>query len=97
MARRLNLSDVSPTKIPRCTTIAMPGLVKKLLVFATIDGLFLESVGSGRGVKIEYGTSNKITSTAKPEEGGGDGGFEVHGIIGINSSIKYLLQVCRAS
>lgn len=67
---------------------AMPGLAKKLLVFAAIDGLFLQPIGpGGKSVKIDYGFSNKITSSATKagedgEEGAG-GGFEVHGVIGI--------------
>lgn len=62
----------------------MPGLAKKLLVFAAIDGLFLQPVGPGKAVKIDYGTSNKVTSIAKAEEGE-ESGFEVHGIVGIES------------
>ncbi|CZT23913.1 related to SAC1-recessive suppressor of secretory defect [Ramularia collo-cygni] len=60
----------------------MPGLAKKLLVFAAIDGLFLQPVGTGKGVKIDYGTTNKVTSTTRSEERD-DTGFEVHGIIGL--------------
>lgn len=61
----------------------MPGLAKKLLVFAAIDGLFLQPVGSGKAVKIEYGTNNRITSVAKAGDGE-ENGFEVHGIVGID-------------
>lgn len=59
----------------------MPGLAKKLLVFAAIDGLFLQPVGPGKGVKIDYGTTNKVSSTAKVEEEE-DSGLEIHGIVG---------------
>lgn len=72
----------------------MPGLAKKLLVFAAIDGLFLQPVGSGRGVKIDYGTSNKLTPTSKPEDGN-EGGFEIHGIVGLLNlvSSSYLVSI----
>lgn len=62
----------------------MPGLARKLLVIAAVDGLFLQPVGSGKSVRIDYGANNKITSTAKPEDGD-DVGLEVHGIVGTHS------------
>lgn len=72
----------------------MPGLAKKLLVFAAIDGLFLQPVGTGgKAVKIDYGVSNKITSTAKAEDGD-DNGFEVYGIVGQAESSKATTQCC---
>lgn len=66
--------------------IAMPGLARKLLIFAAVDGLFLQPIGQrasstdAGGIRLEYG-SNKITTVTKQDDGT-DSGLEVHGIVG---------------
>lgn len=79
----------------------MPGLTKKLLVFAAVDGLFLQSTGlrgssvDNGGVRIEYGT-NKITSVSKKDESV-ENGLETHGIVGLLNLVtsSYLVSITR--
>jgi hypothetical protein len=72
----------------------MPGLAKKLLIFAAVDGLFLQPVGnkgtepSSKGFRIDYGT-NRVTSAAKQDEGD-ESPLEVHGIVGRHSKTSNL-------
>ena len=65
----------------------MSGLAKKLVIFAAVDGLFLQPTGQrlsisdqSVGVKIEYGT-NKITKASR-EADEASSGLESHGIVG---------------
>lgn len=79
----------------------MPGLSKKLLVFAAVDGLFLQSTGlrgssvDNGGVRIEYGT-NKIISVSKKDEDA-ENGLETHGIVGLLNLVtsSYLISITR--
>lgn len=62
----------------------MGGLIKKVVVFAAVDGLFLRpSLGDSQnaGIKIEYG-SNKITTGSRPAEEDSETGLDSHGIVG---------------
>ncbi|KAH9835944.1 SAC1-recessive suppressor of secretory defect [Teratosphaeria destructans] len=64
----------------------MPGLAKKLLVCAAVEGLLLHPVGpssEGRSVKISYG-SNTIASAARTKDMNDESvSFEAHGIVGL--------------
>ncbi|KAF2165177.1 hypothetical protein M409DRAFT_24563 [Zasmidium cellare ATCC 36951] len=80
----------------------MPGLAKKLLIFASVDGLFLQPTGQrsssvdNGGVHVEYGT-NKITTLNKKPDDSSDNGLETHGIVGLLDlvSSSYLVTITR--
>ncbi len=66
----------------------MPGLVRKLLIYAAVDGLILQPVAqrnqrAGATVKIDYGT-RAITPLLRDVDSEKDGvaSFEAYGIIG---------------
>lgn len=65
----------------------MPGLTRKLLIFAAVDGLFIQAAGQragddrNAGVRIEYG-SNKITAASEQNETLEGTSLEAHGIVG---------------
>lgn len=66
----------------------MPGLARKLLLFAAVDGLFLQPVGQRSssidtgGIQVGYG-NNKITTVSKKDgDGDAESGLEIHGIVG---------------
>lgn len=73
----------------------MPGLVRKLLIFAAVDGLILQPLSPAQsrtnpGVKIAY-KDNAISSTGKDgkdeeEREGKESakGFEAWGVVGIS-------------
>jgi len=74
----------------------MPGIARKLIICAAVDGLLLQPVGlksSERGgVRIEYGT-NTVTSVSS--DGGIGTGLEAYGIIGLLNlfSSSYLISI----
>lgn len=80
----------------------MPGLLRKLIIFAAVDGLILQPHGPGprhngndSSIRIDYKT-NKISSLSPsaPDQSGGESGLEVHGLVGktiIHSSNKACL------
>lgn len=80
----------------------MPGLARKLLIFAAVDGLFLQPAGQrhssidASGIRLEYG-SNKISPGSKKDDGA-DTGLEVHGIVGrsIHATQSSLLHAEQA-
>jgi hypothetical protein len=64
----------------------MPGLTRKLLIFAAVDGLVLQPLGRGQRptpTKIAY-KDNKIGAALKDGEEGDEAGksFEAFGIVG---------------
>lgn len=66
----------------------MPGLVRKLLVIAALDGLVLQPLGqrnqpTGKAVRIDY-KSHNISSLQEPFRNGErpTAFFEAYGIIG---------------
>lgn len=77
----------------------MPGLIRKLLIFAAVDGLILQPYGNGSrhngsntdssSIRIEYKTS-KISSfpaSALSDEFEGkqeDAGLEAYGLVGMS-------------
>lgn len=67
----------------------MPSLVRKLLIFAAIDGLVLQPLGQrpAPSAKILY-KDNSITTTLKEgeDEGSADKSFEAFGIIGMSAN-----------
>ena len=72
----------------------MPGLVRKLLIFAAAEGLVLQPLASRhqRGspaVRIDY-ESHNIESLAKADEplDGPLAAFESHGIIGMSNDFR---------
>lgn len=78
----------------------MPGLIRKLLIFAAVDGLILQPYGNGSrhnggnndssSIRIEYKTS-KISSfpasalSDEIEEKQDDAGLEAYGLVGMRS------------
>lgn len=78
----------------------MPGLVRKLLIFAAVDGVLLQPVNQrgseNAGIHIAYGAANKITSTPTRREGT-ENSLEAHGIIGLLQlvSSSYLVTITR--
>ncbi|KAB8527789.1 hypothetical protein FH972_025441 [Carpinus fangiana] len=89
---------------------AMPGLVRKLIVLAAVDGLILQPLApwNTRGapsVHIAYGThavtrlslSEAAQATAVENDDGDTGGLEVHAVVGLLkiASFAYLIAVSR--
>ncbi|PYH79301.1 SacI domain protein [Aspergillus uvarum CBS 121591] len=78
----------------------MPGLLRKLVVVATADGLVLHSTGNGlrhtgnnepSAIRIDYKT-NQITLLPGPASGlddTRDSGIEIHGLVGLLSVASY--------
>lgn len=68
----------------------MPGLTRKLLVFAAVDGLFLQPVGARTsdvhaGIRVEYGSNNnnnRIQHVSEKQDATEETQLEVHGIVG---------------
>lgn len=60
----------------------MPGLVRKLVVYAAVDGLILQPLHqrSQRGLQIDYKSYKVSPSTARPEPE--DASLECYGIVG---------------
>ncbi|EMC92193.1 hypothetical protein BAUCODRAFT_151623 [Baudoinia panamericana UAMH 10762] len=79
----------------------MPGLVRKLLICAAVDGLFLHPVGAQdqgtKSVCIAYG-SNAISSASRTDDNDAhDRSIEAHGIVGLLDlvSSSYLISITR--
>lgn len=66
----------------------MPGVIRKLLVFAAVDGLILQPVAQRNqrteaAVKIDYNTHSVVPQLQDPSaEHSAPVSFESHGIIG---------------
>ncbi|KAK4545326.1 hypothetical protein LTR36_003506 [Oleoguttula mirabilis] len=79
----------------------MPGLVRKILICAAADGLFLHPVGArdsdSRSVKIAYGTSTITPATRNGGDEGEANPLEAHGIVGLLDlvSSSYLISITR--
>ncbi|EME48020.1 hypothetical protein DOTSEDRAFT_51275 [Dothistroma septosporum NZE10] len=79
----------------------MPGLARKLLIFATVDGLFLQHVGQrassidASGIQVGYGSKSITTASQKDENI--ESGLEVHGIVGLLDlvSSSYLIAITK--
>ncbi|SMR47913.1 unnamed protein product [Zymoseptoria tritici ST99CH_3D1] len=79
----------------------MPGLARKLLIFAAVDGVFLLPVGNrgaesnSKGFRIDYGT-NTVSSATKQDDGD-ERALEVHGIVGLLNlvSSSYLISITK--
>lgn len=77
----------------------MPGLVRKLLIFAAVDGLILQplntkgqkGVGSG-AVKVGYKGAG-IGSVATVEEKERGTGFEAFGIVGMSHHLFFSTRI----
>lgn len=76
----------------------MPGLVRKLLIFAAVDGLVLQPApprnhkpATDQAIKLDY-KSSRIAPLLKDrrEEDTAPSTLEVHGIVGTTSIIKIL-------
>lgn len=75
----------------------MPGLLRKLIIFATVDGLILQPHGSssrhnGNGesssIRIDYKT-NKISPVSPSDlSARRESGLEAYGLVGMISSIS---------
>jgi hypothetical protein len=70
----------------------MPGLVRKLVVVAAIDGLHLHPSANrhqqrpGPSVQIQYATNSiSALEATGPEPGAASSSFEAHGIVGTSS------------
>lgn len=62
----------------------MPGIARKLLIFAAVDGLFVQSAHQQRGnhgTRIEYGT-NRITAASERDDVLESSLLEAHGVVG---------------
>ena len=77
----------------------MPGLIRKLLIYGSINGLIVQSHGPvdhHKAIQISYDTS-KITAYSGDDElqSKRDATLEAHGLIGEPSTIKtyYLLSL----
>lgn len=72
----------------------MPGLARKLLVFAAVDGLFVQAAGQrvaedrNTGVRIAYGGSNTITTAREQNETLEGASLEAHGIVGASRRLR---------
>ncbi|KAH8821933.1 SacI homology domain-containing protein [Xylogone sp. PMI_703] len=84
----------------------MPGLVRKLVIFAAVDGLVLQPLthrgqhrAPGPATKIAYGEKSIASTVADGGEGGGSGGvgFEAFGIVGLLSvaTSSYLISITK--
>jgi hypothetical protein len=80
----------------------MPGLVRKLLIFAAVDGLVLQPAPprnhkptTEQAIKLEY-TSNAISPLLKDrrQEDTAPSTLEVHGIVGITAIFKIDGEYC---
>lgn len=63
----------------------MPGLVRKLLLFATVDGLILHS--AQQAVQIDYKGNVGPVLKDKRDEDAASAALETHGIVGMVSDI----------
>lgn len=103
----------SPTSKPLLsisTGFDMPGLIRKLLIFAAVDGLILQPYGNGSrhnggnndssSIRIEYKTS-KISSfpasalSDEIEEKQQDAGLEAYGLVGMWSLYSLVTRLAR--
>ncbi|PPJ49710.1 hypothetical protein CBER1_02894 [Cercospora berteroae] len=79
----------------------MPGLARKLLIFAAVDGLIIQSAGQrgSGGTRIAYGTNNITAASEKDREPEGGGSLEAHGLVGVLNlvSSSYLIAITRRS
>ncbi|KAM3423040.1 hypothetical protein BST61_g509 [Cercospora zeina] len=79
----------------------MPGLARKLLIFAAVDGLIVHSAGQrgGRGTRIEYGTNTITAVSEKDHQPERSGLLEAHGLVGLLNlvSSSYLIAITRRS
>lgn len=88
----------------------MPGLVRKLVIFATIDGIILQpwhgngqrnnlNHGTYSPVQIDYGTRkiSLLSPTALEQRAKGDSGLEAHGIIGMLPSWQHRSRISQKS
>lgn len=68
----------------------MPGLARKLLIFAAVDGLIIQSAGQrgSGGTRIEYGTNNITAASEKDRGPEGGGSLEAHGLVGATRRIS---------
>jgi SacI homology domain len=87
----------------------MPGLVRKLVIFATIDGIILQpwhgneqrnnlNHGAYSPLQIDYGTRkiSLLSPTALEQRAKGDSGLEAHGIIGMLPSWQHRVEMIQA-
>ena len=76
----------------------MPGLVRKLTVFAAVDGLILKPVHqraqAQRSLNIDY--KSHVVSSTTISAGKDDASFECHGIVGtraLHADKRHLIDV----
>jgi hypothetical protein len=74
----------------------MPGIVRKLLVFAAVDGLVLQPAaprnhtsGAQPAIKIDYKGNVGPLLTNRSENDTLTASFEAHGVIGMASPIPF--------
>jgi hypothetical protein len=75
----------------------MPGLVRKLVIFAAVDGIILHGNGQRNNtsthssVQIEYRTSkiSLLSPAALEQQAKGGSGLEAHGIVGMLPSWQH--------
>ena len=67
----------------------MPGLARKVIIYAAVDGLILQPLNSKREqrvappVKIKYGEAFVSNISSLPDASKGNNSFEAFGIIGM--------------
>lgn len=71
----------------------MPGLLRKLVIFAAVDGLILQSHGNGgrfggnnepQALRIDYKTNkiSPLSASASDTAGRNEAGLDVYGLVG---------------
>ncbi|KAG5950294.1 hypothetical protein E4U53_005288 [Claviceps sorghi] len=82
----------------------MPGIARKVLVYAAIDGLILQPLPTKgqrpfQSTKIRYGDSSisALPRDQVPDKPGPDSSFEIYGVIGLItvSRLSYLITITR--
>ncbi|PLB48862.1 hypothetical protein P170DRAFT_383197 [Aspergillus steynii IBT 23096] len=84
----------------------MPGLLRKLIIFAAVDGLVIQSPGNGwrhngngesSSIKIDYKTSQTSCPAAVSDENDRDGALEAYGLVGLLSvaSHSFLISITQ--
>ncbi|EAW07242.1 SacI domain protein [Aspergillus clavatus NRRL 1] len=78
----------------------MPGLLRKLVIFAAVDGLILQSHGNGgrfggnnepQALRIDYKTNkiSPLSASASDTAGRNEAGLDVYGLVGLLSVASY--------
>lgn len=80
----------------------MPGLARKVIIYAAVDGLILQPLNSKKEqrvappVKIKYGDAAISNISSLPDTSKGTSSFEAFGIIG-KSTLKYLAAASKST